>query len=139
MREFALITHFIGLAMGLGTSIGFIFLGIAGAKLEPEERKKFMTNVFILSNMGKIGIVLLVLSGGYLLGSSWSMLGEMPLFVAKLILVLVLITLVVIINTINARAQKGKGLANLKYIRPLGMISVLIGIAIVSLAVIAFE
>ena len=42
MREVMLIVHFIGLAMGLGTSFGFVFLGIAASKLQKEDTKKFM-------------------------------------------------------------------------------------------------
>ena len=90
-----LIVHFIGLAMGLGTGIGFIFLGAAASKMEMPERKKFMLNAFALSNMGKTGLVLLILSGGYLITNYWKSLTAMPLLMAKLSLVLVLIILII--------------------------------------------
>jgi len=40
MREAMLIIHFLGLAMGLGTSFAIMFLGIAGSKMDKEEGKK---------------------------------------------------------------------------------------------------
>ena len=63
MRETLLIIHFIGLAMGLGTSIGFIFLGAAASKLPPEDRLKFAFTSFAISRMGHIGLGLLIISG----------------------------------------------------------------------------
>ncbi len=41
MREVMLIIHFIGLSMGLGTSIGFMILGNVASKLAKEDAKKF--------------------------------------------------------------------------------------------------
>lgn len=37
MREAMLIVHFLGLAMGLGTSFAFMFLGMVSDKMEKEE------------------------------------------------------------------------------------------------------
>ena len=62
-----MIFHFIGLVMGLGTSFGFMFLGMAAAKLPEEERPKFMVNALGLSRMGHIGLTLLVISGLFLM------------------------------------------------------------------------
>ena len=67
MREVMLILHFIGLTMGLGTSFAHAFLGIATAKMSAEEIIKFRLHTMVLSKMGNIGIILLVISGLYLL------------------------------------------------------------------------
>lgn len=139
MRDIMLILHFIGLAMGLGTSFGFMFLGIAGGKMEKEERIKFQLNSMALSRMGQIGLILLIISGVALMPPFWSMLPSSPVLIAKLVLVLVLSALVGIIAPIAKKAHQGEAEAQLKKIEPLGKIALLVGVAIVVLAVYFFH
>lgn len=134
-----LIIHFLGLAMGLGTSFGFMFLGIAASKLPKEEAVKFSGHTFSLSKMGTIGITLLVLSGGYLMTPFWSTLSERPLLMIKLILVAVLICLIIMLNLTMNKAKRGDFLTHLKRIQMLGRISMITAISIVILAVFNFR
>jgi len=133
-----LILHFIGLAMGVGTSIGFMFLGIAGSKLEQEEAKKFMINSFALSRMGHIGITLLIITGGYLMTPYWGALTSMPLMIVKLALVLLLVVLIVVLSRAANKAKQGDASQVMK-IRGLGNVALLTGIAIVVLAVLQYR
>ncbi|MDX2250597.1 MAG: hypothetical protein SF052_27695 [Bacteroidia bacterium] len=139
MRDIMLIVHFIGLAMGIGTSLAFLFLGIASSKMPPEEAQKFNLNTFALSRMGQIGLTLLVISGGALMTPYWKNLGNMPLMITKLVLVLVLGALVGIIGSLSKKAKKGDTETYLKKIRPFGQISLFTGLAIVVLAVYIFH
>jgi uncharacterized membrane protein len=139
MREIMLIIHFIGLAMGLGTSIGYIFLAAAGSKMEKTEQQKFMFNSFSLSRMGQTGLVLLIISGGYLMTPYWSLLSSMPLLIAKLSLVLLLTILIIIVNSMMVKAKKGEAEKYLAKIPVLGRISLLIVLTIVVLAVYIFH
>ncbi|MCB0775613.1 MAG: hypothetical protein KDB99_04725 [Chitinophagaceae bacterium] len=139
MREVMLIIHFIGLAMGLGTSIGFIFLGAAASKMEKADQQKFMVNSFALSNMGKTGLVLLVLSGGYLMTPYWSSLTSMPLLMIKLGLVLLLIVLIIILTSLMSKVKKGEAEKYAPKIPIVGRISLLTVLAIVILAVYNFH
>ena len=134
-----LIVHFIGLAMGLGTSFGFMFLGIAASKMEKDEALKFTLNSFALSRMEQIGLVLLVLSGGYLMTPYWKNLGNMPLMIAKLTLVLILGALIGIIGAAGRKAGQGDAETHLKKVPTLGRISLLTVLAIVVLAVLIFR
>ncbi len=79
MREAMLIVHFIGLAMGIGTSFAFLFLGIASSKMEQNEGQKFTLNTFALAKMGHVGLALLIISGGYLMTPYWESLANTPL------------------------------------------------------------
>jgi uncharacterized membrane protein len=133
-----LIIHFLGLAMGVGTSFGFLFLGIAGSKMEKEEGKKFTLNAFAMSTMGHIGLTMLIISGLYLITPFWGALGSMPLLVAKLALVLTLTFSVILASVYSNRAKKGDTGSNLKKVALLGRITLLSGIAIVVLAVLIF-
>lgn len=63
LKDLLLITHFIGLALGLGTGFSMMRLGASTKDLDPAERGKFMGRVLVLSKNGSIGLALLILSG----------------------------------------------------------------------------
>jgi len=139
MRDALLIIHFIGLAMGLGTSFAFMFLGIASSKMEENEARKFTLNTFALSRMGHIGLTLLVLSGIFLMTPYWQSLTAMPLLMAKLILVVVLGALIGILSSTAKKAKEGDTGIHLKKIKTLGRLSLLTALIIVVLAVYGFH
>lgn len=139
MKEVMLFIHFIGLAMGIGTSFGFMFLGIASSKMGKEEALKFRLNTFALSRMGHIGLTLLVFSGIFLIIPHWKDLGDYPLLIAKLVLVLVLGALIGVISATGKKAQMGDAETHLKKIETLGKISLITGLAIVGLAIAVFH
>lgn len=138
MREAMLILHFIGLAMGLGTSFAFAFLGSAASKLSEEESFKFMATSSVVSRMGHIGLTLLVLTGLYLMTPYWSTLSDMPMLIIKLVLVLVLGALIGIMSSKMKKVKSGDAPA-MKSIQSLGPLAMLTGVAIVVLAVVTFK
>jgi uncharacterized membrane protein len=139
MREIMLIFHFLGLAMGLGTSFGFMFLGIAASKMEKSEAQDFMLNAFALGKMGYTGITLLLISGGYLITPYWKILFDKPLLMAKLGLVLLLIIFIITVSVMTARAKKGEAEKYLQKIPVIGRFALLTTLAIVVLAVYVFH
>lgn len=139
MRELMLIVHFLGLAMGLGTSFGFMFLGIAASKMEKDDAQKFTLNTFVISTMGHIGLTLLIISGLYLITPYWGALSNQPYLIAKLILVLILIVVISILSIAAGKAKKGDLAGQAKKIQALGKVSLLVSIAIVVLAVLNFK
>jgi uncharacterized membrane protein len=132
-----IIFHFIGLAMGLGTSFGFMFLGITSSKMEKEDRIKFKLKSMGLSSMGHIGIALLIISGVALMTPYWSILPSSPVLIAKLVLVLT--ALIGIITSIGKKAWQGDTEAQFRKIESLGKIALLTGVTIVTLAVYFFH
>lgn len=139
MRETMLIFHFIGLAMGLGTGFGHAFLGAAAAKMQPEEATKFRLQTLVLSTMGNIGIVLLLISGFYLITPYWKFLADMPLLIAKLSLVFLLICIIFLINIYGSKAKKGNAEFYFKKMEVLGKMTLLLALAIVVLGVSVFH
>lgn len=139
MREVMLILHFIGLAMGLGSSIAFMILEIASSKMEKNEGQKFMVNTLPLAKMGQIGLLILLISGGYLMTPYWETLGETPLMIAKLVLFVVVGALVGMMSAKGKRAKTGNAEEELKKIRPLGMLGLLVTLVIVVLAVSIYQ
>lgn len=138
MRDVMLITHFVGLAMGLGTSFAMMFLGIAASKMEPEERGPFMINASFVTKMGHIGLVLLFLSGGYLMTPYWSQLSALPTLVAKLTLFLALGAMIGIMSSKLKKAKNGD-MSQLLAIKKMGPITLITSITIVILAVYTFH
>lgn len=140
MKDVALIIHFLGVAMGVGTSFAFIFLGIQSSKLEEKAGQQFMINAFALSKMGNIGLILLFLSGGYLATDLWANILLDTLFLTKMILFLVLGAL---LGIIGSNAKKAKNVDDptpfLNRIKLLGNLTTLIGISIVIIAVLRFN
>lgn len=139
MREFMLVLHFIGLAMAIGAGFANLFLGTVASKLEPADRASFMSKTMILGIMGRTGLGLLVLSGLFLATPYWQALEEMPLFVAKLSLVVVLLISVSFSLMLIAKAKKQGNPAILAKLKPLGMFNFLLGLAIIVLAVLTFH
>jgi uncharacterized membrane protein len=140
MREVMLILHFIGLTMGLGTGFAHAFLGSITPKMAAGEATKFRLHSLVLSKMGNAGIVLLLISGTYLLIPYWPMFPSLPLLVAKLILVIILIVLIALINVFGRKAMKGDDTeGQFKKMEKLGKMTLLIGLAIVILAVNVFH
>ena len=139
MRDAMLIVHFLGLAMGLGTSFAFMFLGIKQSKLDKEERRKLALNTSILGTMGHIGLTMLIISGLYLMTPFWQTLHARPLLIIKLVLVLVLSITIVFSSIYSQRARKGGSASNLRKLAVLGKVSLLTAISIVFLAVLIFH
>ncbi len=138
MKDVMLITHFIGLAMGLGTSFAMMFIGIVASKMELDEKSKFIINASVITKMGHIGLVLLFISGGYLMTPYWAALSTMPTMIAKLVLFVVLGGL---IGVMSAKLKKAKAgdTAQLQTVKKLGPVALFTGIAIVVLAVLTFH
>ncbi|MEZ4804456.1 MAG: hypothetical protein R2852_02935 [Bacteroidia bacterium] len=139
MKETMLIIHFIGLAMGIGTSFAFMFLGIAAAKMEKEEAQAFTLKTLSISTMGHIGLTLLIISGIYLILPFRSMLMDMPLLMTKLGLVVVLAALIGILSSTAKKARQGNAEQHLKKMEGLGKVSMLVGLTIIVLATFQFH
>jgi hypothetical protein len=134
-----LFTHFVGLILGMGAGFASLFIGIYNKHLAKDEKPKFMLKLRALGYMGLAGIILLILSGAALATPYWSNLGVMPLFVAKLCLVVVLFALVLTIDSKWRKALKNGGGPDLVTIQKLGRLAFPVGILILLLAVLQFH
>jgi uncharacterized membrane protein len=139
MREAMLIFHFVGLAMGLGTGFAHAFLGAASAKMQPDEATKFRLHSLVISTMGNIGIVLLLISGFYLITPYWKVLDTMPWLIAKLILVAILVVLIALINIAGKKAKNGDAERQFKKMKTMGKMTLILALAIVVAAVMVFR
>ena len=129
VHDIVLIIHFIGLVMGIGTGFGFLFLGLAKAKMEGKEGIDFQIKSLALGGMGRIGLVLLILSGGYLMSPYWASIGSEPLLMAKMALVLAMIGLIGFIEAASKKAKQPGGEVHLPKVEMIGKIILPVGVS----------
>lgn len=134
-----LMLHFIGLAMGLGTSFTHAFLGKAISKMDSIEAKKFRVQINALSQMGSIGTVLLLVSGIYLLIPYWPSLTSFPFLILKLVLFIILVILILLINRAANKNYKNDTKNSLNRIELKGKLTLVISVVIIILAVKVFH
>jgi hypothetical protein len=139
MRETFLFFHFLGLAFALGSGFASLFIVVYNKDLPAEERPKFMLKLRSLGYMGMTGLVILVISGGALATPYWSVIGNMPFFIAKLSLVAVMLVIAVLMDLRWRSAVKNGGGSDLQAIPKLGRLAFPVGILILLFAVLQFH
>jgi len=142
MYEVFLILHFLGLALGVGTSFAFFTLGISTKSMTAEQRTEFMLRAAVLSKNGSIGLALLIVSGiGFLVtrGVGAVMQWGGPAFHTKLLLVAILAGCVGYSQVLLKKARLAQGGPSLAKVPKVGRIMLGLGVAIIVLAVIAFK
>lgn len=142
MQDFFLIVHFIGLAMGVGTSFAMMRLGIATKDLAPAERAQFFRRALPVSKNGSIGLGLLIASGLCMVftrGAGTVFASGGSAFHIKLTLVLVLAGLVGFSQVKVKRFREKEDVAALAAAAKLGPVMLVTGLGIVICAVLAFH
>jgi uncharacterized membrane protein len=142
MYDLLLILHFIGLALGVGTSFAFLALGLAAKDLAPAERLLFAKRTFVLAKNGSIGLLLLIISGvGFLLtrGVSAVFAWGGPAFHAKLTLVVLLCGFLGYSQVLMKRVRTGTDPAAAARLPLIGRVMLFLGVSIVICAVLAFH
>jgi uncharacterized membrane protein len=134
--------HFIGLALGVGTSFAMLTLGASTRELSPEERAKFMLRASALRKNGSIGLGLLILTGlaMFILRGPREMLafggGALHL---KLTLVVILCGFFGYVQVLTKKIREAGGGPLMAKLPKLSMIMLLLSVAIVASAVAAFK
>lgn len=141
-----LFTHFIGLALGVGSGFAQFTLRLAARDLSPEERVKFLLRSSALGKNGSIGLLLLLASGIGMtamrgVGATFQWGGGA--FHLKLTLTLIFIGLFGYLQVLLARAKRapsgvGAGPTMAK-IPKLANTMLALSVAIVVSAVVAFK
>ncbi len=145
MYDFILILHFLGLAMGGGTSFYMLGLALHARRLkEPEAAKKIMLGAgAAISGVGLLGLILLLASGYFLLAQSgietrtlnWAFWMKMAMVVAILFY-----TVMMKVFAIKAkRSEGGEGAAAMKKTRRFMLIGPFLTFLVISFAVLAFN
>jgi uncharacterized membrane protein len=137
-----LFLHFIGLALGVGTSFAMLTLGAAARDLGPEERTKFMLRAGELRKNGSYGLGLLILSGlamFILRGPREVLAWGGGAFHLKLTLVVILCGFFGYTQSLTKKIRQAGGGPLMAKLPRLGLIMLVLSIAIVASAVAAFK
>ena len=142
MHKLLLITHFIGLALGVGTSFAMFTLGLAARDMAPADRAAFMRRAMALGKNGSVGLLLLILSGVWLVfsqGAREVMVWGGRMFHIKLTLVVILVGTFGYMQMLIRQAKGSDGAAAMARLPLVSRIMLLLSIAIVVMAVLAFS
>jgi uncharacterized membrane protein len=137
-----LFLHFIGLALGVGTSFAMLTLGAAGRDLGPEERTKFMLRVSALRKNGSYGLGLLILTGLAMLllrGPAAVFAWGGGAFHLKLTLVVILCGFFGYVQVLTKKIREAGGGPLMAKLPKLSLIMLGLSVAIVASAVAAFK
>ena len=134
--------HFIGLALGVGTSFAMITLGAAARGLPADERVKFMLKASALRKNGSYGLALLILTGL----AMFLMRGPREVFAwgggafhLKLTLVVILCGFFGYTQSLQKKIHAAGGGPLMAKLPKLGLIMLGLSVAIVASAVAAFK
>jgi uncharacterized membrane protein len=142
MHTTLLILHFLGLALGVGTGFAQLTLGRAASALPPPERAQFAMRAAALRINGSIGLLLLIVSGiglVFVRGLAATMAWGGAAFHAKLTLVVVMIFVFGYMQMLARRARLEGGGPALARLPLVGRVMVVLGVAVVICAVLAFQ
>jgi uncharacterized membrane protein len=137
-----LMLHFVGLALGVGASFALFTLRRASRELEPAERTKFTLRALSVSKNGSYGLLLLLVTGlgmFFMRGPGAVMAAGGPAFHAKLTLVVILCGVVGYSQALGKRAREAGGGPALAKLPAVSSAILMLGVAIVIAAVIAFQ
>lgn len=134
--------HFLGLALGIGAGFAQLTLQLATSELGASERSVFALRALALGKNSSYGLLLLILTGAgmtALRGVAATFQWGGPAFHAKLTAVAIMFVVLGYSQMVSARAKRAAGIADMKRLRTLGRLQLILGIIAVVCAVIAFK
>ena len=137
-----LFLHFLGIALGVGTGFAQFTLGLAARDLSPEERVKFSLRAAALSKNGSIGLLLLLASGIGMtamrgVGATFAWGGGA--FHLKLTLTVIFIGVFGYLQVLLKRAKREGGGPAMAKLPKIARVMLVLSVAIVLSAVVAFK
>ena len=142
MYTVLLITHFLGLAIGVGTGFAQVTLGLATRDLSPPERGAFMQRAAALGKNGSIGLLLLLVSGiGMTTMRGWpaTMQWGGGAFHAKLTLVVLMIGVFGYMQVLARRIRREGGGPAMALLPKVSRVMLALGVSVIVAAAIAFQ
>ena len=140
MFDTLLFLHFIGISIGAGTGVYMMALARHAAKnMDQAEARTLMPGVVgTISGVGTLGLVLLIASGvamSAILGNSI----YSGMFIAKMVLVAVLVTFVVAMKYLERRVRLGGDMSAARLMKKIAILGPVLGLSTIFTAVMAFH
>jgi hypothetical protein len=93
MREALLLLHYTGLIIGAGSAFAVLVIGYLAANFNAVYRREVLLKLFPLRYISYAGLLLLIISGTFLIPRFLPNLEHMPLLITKLVFVALLVAL----------------------------------------------
>ncbi len=138
MRNPMLIIHLLSVVMFVGAALSAFVLSKVANKFDSQFKLAINRALLSLNYLGKTGLTLLVITGGYLMTPYWKALGVMPLLVTKLSVVVILIVVLVLLSIKAKKAKKQPGDSTFGAVNKLNAVNLFLGVATIILAVLVF-
>jgi len=139
MKEVMLIIHELGLVITIGSSLFFLIIKNSLKLAFDQDAVAFQKISSKFRKSTYLGLLIMIISGGYLMTPYWAHFAQMPMIHIKMTIVIIwLLTLAVLGMTTKSVKQK----SHEKYFSRLVLIhilSVLYGILVVIIATISFH
>lgn len=139
MKSIMLISHFLGLAVSLGSIITFLVMRRTCSKVTSHESEYLLQNVRRILRLTHIGLAVMFITGGYLMTPYWSTFAQMPLMHIKLTVFIFWYGTLVALSIYTKKAQQSQ----LKLCNPrigfLSFISLIFGLIAVTMATLQFH
>ena len=138
-NKILLMIHFVGLAMGLAVGFANIAMAAVMSKAAPPEKAILGRFPLVMSKVGKIGLVLLWVTGVTMVYTRWAGFSSMLwTFQAKLTAVILLTIVIGYISMLEKRIKKGDQSALVR-IQKVGKVAFALALVAVVFAVLTFN
>ncbi len=138
MRNPMLIIHLLSVVMFVGAALSAFVLSRVANKFDSQFKLAINRALLSLNYLGKTGLTLLFITGGYLMTPYWKALGDMPLLVSKLSLVVIMIAVLVLLSIKAKKAKKKPSEGSFAAVNKLNTVNLFLGVATIILAVLVF-
>lgn len=139
LNQVLLVLHYLGLAMGLSVSIANGVMGGVISAATPAERGVLARFPPLMSRVGKVGLVLVWISGAVLVETRWGGYAKLPWqFDVKLVAVVLLTAVIVYIHLQELALRRGDALAPAR-IELAGKVATLFALVALVFAVLTFD
>ncbi len=139
MKDIFLLVHFLGLIIGTGAGFAVFVISYLAPAFPAEGRREVLIKLFPLRYISYIGLLLLILSGGALIGPLWPQLDQLAWFAVKMVFVAVIAAASIFGMFLMRRARQSADNKAFKLLGYAGKASFASSLVVVACAVYTFH
>ncbi len=139
MKDAFLLLHFLGLVIGTGAGFAVFVISYLAPKFPAAGRREVLIKLFPLRYISYFGLLLLILSGGALIGPLWPHVEQLSWFVSKMVFVAVIVAASILGAFQMHRAQRSADNNAFKLLGYAGKVSFVSSLIVVACAVFTFH
>jgi uncharacterized membrane protein SirB2 len=139
MKDVFLLVHFLGVVIGTGAGFAVFVISYLAPAFPAVGKREVLIKLFPLRYISYIGLLLLILSGGALIGPLWAHVGQLSWFVTKMVFVAVIVAASIFGAFQMHRARRSADNNAFKLLGYAGKVSFVSSLVVVACAVFTFH